>query len=107
MRAFIDEYLLYMSGLEIAPVEKEESGRKAMTTLIRRPLRDALKKKTEEQNIGLNTLMQLSINIGCLESACGDLCAYISKKTQVHSEASQFNIGSDSFKVIFTKKMMF
>ena len=88
-----------MSGLEIAPVEKEESGRKAMTTLIRRPLRDALKKKTEEQNIGLNTLMQLSINIGCLESACGDLCAYISKKTQVHSEASQFNIGSDSFKV--------
>ena len=61
MRAFIDEYLLYMSGLEIAPVEKEESGRKAMTTLIRRPLRDALKKKTEEQNIGLNTLMQVMI----------------------------------------------
>ena len=75
MRNFIDEYLMYMNGLEIAPVEKvfsiffkllikfrvkEELSRKAMTTLIRRPLRDALKKKTEQDNIGLNTLMQVT-----------------------------------------------
>ena len=59
MKAFIDEYLLYMNGLEMSQVEKEETCRRSLTTFIRRPLRDALKLKTGQNNIGLNTFMQV------------------------------------------------
>ena len=48
-----------MNGLEMSQIEKEESCRRAMTSLIRRPLRDALKKKTEAGNMALNILMQV------------------------------------------------
>ena len=50
-----------MNGLEMSQIEKEESCRRAMTSLIRRPLRDALKKKTEAGNMALNILMQVKI----------------------------------------------
>ena len=52
---------MYMNGLEMSQIEKEESCRRAMTSLIRRPLRDALKKKTEAGNMALNILMQVKI----------------------------------------------
>ena len=54
---------MYMNGLEMSQIEKEESCRRAMTSLIRRPLRDALKKKTEAGNMALNILMQVKIYI--------------------------------------------
>jgi len=66
MKAFLDEYLLYMNGLEMSQIEKEETCRRSLTTFIRRPLRDALKVKTGQNNIGLNTFMQFNIKAPCL-----------------------------------------
>ena len=59
LKKFIDEYLEYCAGVEMNSVQIDEASRKALVSLVRRPLRDSLKKLTVQDNVGLHQLMQV------------------------------------------------
>ena len=66
LKKFIDEYLEYCAGVEMNSLEIDEASRKALISLVRRPLRDSLKKLTIKDNVGLHQLMQVhKINHFC------------------------------------------
>lgn len=116
MKEFIDEYFLYFSGSDLNRIQRDDQARRAVISLIKRALRQTIKTKLDQNNVGLNELMQvlfftkcacwlndfkLSINVGCLASACPELCVYIQKKTFTEEPPevkSLSNIGSQSFK---------
>ncbi|CBY35183.1 unnamed protein product [Oikopleura dioica] len=103
MKEFIDEYFLYFSGSDLNRIQRDDQARRAVISLIKRALRQTIKTKLDQNNVGLNELMQLSINVGCLASACPELCVYIQKKTfteQPPEVKSLSNVGSQSFKDI-------
>lgn len=60
LKKFIDDYLGYCAGVELTSMEIDEAARKAVISLIRRPLRDSLKKLTKQENVGLHQLMQVT-----------------------------------------------
>ena len=61
LKKFIDDYLEYCKGVEMSSIEIDEASRKAVISLIRRPLRDSLKNLTKKENVGLHQLMQVKI----------------------------------------------
>jgi len=60
MKEFIDEYFLYFSGSDLNRIQRDDQARRAVISLIKRALRQTIKTKLDQNNVGLNELMQVS-----------------------------------------------
>jgi hypothetical protein len=59
MKEFIDEYFLYFSGSDLNRIQRDDQARRAVISLIKRALRQTIKTKLDQNNVGLNELMQV------------------------------------------------